>query len=388
MKQVILSAILLLSFAFPYMGKTPNSKVRTILQAIQYSIRATHSLSYMASYSSIDPSVEDSIYFSEGHVWLSRIPSDSIFGCRFHLSGKDHREPFKYFYDGQNGYEVRHDTITTFNPYIYPNTPNNPAKARMALLPFVSLLLDANIVQTLLTDLTNATLVNRKSERVLTLKYAPDKYGMTVTKMIHIDLTYPQIKEVQSNVSFRGITFKTAITIGSIRRNRGVGEGDIALPERFANYPVMKWEASKPSAPIKRDNLVGLEAPDFSCSDLSGHSISLSKLKGKVVLLDFWESWCGYCLLAFPKVNELQTEYQKDGLVIIGVTVDNANQIKKLARANSLKYPNVLASPDILKKYNVNARPTYVLIDRAGIIQRVSLGDLDAIKSKIAEIIK
>src|SRR5271157_5896744 len=75
MKQVILSAILLLSFAFPSMGKTPNSKVRTILQAIQDSIRVTHSLSYMASYSSIDPSVEDSIYFSEGHVWLIRIPS-------------------------------------------------------------------------------------------------------------------------------------------------------------------------------------------------------------------------------------------------------------------------------------------------------------------------
>jgi len=258
----------------------------------------------------------------------------------------------------------------------------------MALLPFVSILLDTNIVQTLLTDFTDATLVSRKSERLLTLKYAPDKYGMTVTKMIHIDLTYPQIKELQTNVSFRGITFKTTITIRSIQRNHGVEEGDIALPERFANYPVMKWEASKPSAPIKRDTLVGLEAPDFSCSDLSGHFISMSKLRGKVVLLDFWESWCGYCLLAFPKVNELQTEYQKDGLVVIGVTVDNPNQIKKLARANSLKYPNVLTFPDILKKYNVNARPTYVLIDRAGIIQRVSLGDLDTIKSKIAEIIK
>ncbi len=162
----------------------------------------------------------------------------------------------------------------------------------------------------------------------------------------------------------------------------------MALPEKYVSYPVVTSEAMNPKTSVEKDTLVGLEAPNFSYDDLSGHPVSLHELKGKVVLLDFWESWCGWCLLALPKVNELEKRDQKDGLVIIGVKVDNPNQIKKLAKANGLKYRNVLASPSVLKKYDVDARPTYVLIDREGIIEQVSLGDLDMIKSKIAELIK
>ncbi len=377
-----------MSSACPSREATSNLKVRAILRVVQDSIRATRSLSYQATYYDVNPGTEDSVYRTEGRVWLYRIPNDSIFGCRFRLSGKDNREPFEYFYDGQNSYEIRRDTITTFNPYMHPNTPNNPARARMALLPFVNLLIDTNIVQNLLNSVTDVSLVSKKSQRILTFKYAEDKWGAIVTRRIYMDVTRPQIREVQTDVLFRGIITKTTIKIRSIQRNHGIGEADIALPERCASYPIIKWEASKPSASLQKDTLLGLEAPDFSYADLSGDTVSLSKLRGRVVLLDFWESWCGYCLLALPKVSELQTQYRKDGLVIIGVTVDNPDQIKKLVRVNGLKYRNVLASPAVLKQYNAEARPTYVLIDRAGIIQRVSLGDLDTIKSKIAEIIK
>lgn len=387
MKQLILSAILLLGCASSSIGATPDSKVHTILEAIQDSIRATHTLSYQAIYLNVNPTVEDSIYSCEGHVWLIRVPYDSIFGCRFHLSGKDNRESFEYFYDGQTSYEIRRDTITTFNPYKYPNTPDNPAKARMALLPFVSFLIDSDFAQTLTTNLTGATLTTGKSERVLTLNYAQDKYGMIETKRFYLGLDQRNIREFQSDVIFRGMTFKTRIQIDSLQRNHEVNEADIALPGKYAGYPVVKTEAMTPETPVGKDTLVGLEAPDFSYDDLSGHPVSLGGLKGKVVLLDFWESWCGGCLLAFPKVNELQEKYGKDGLVIIGVTVENPNQIRKLAKANGLEYRNVLASPGVLKNYDVYARPTYVLIDREGIIEQVSLGDLDTIKRKIAELI-
>ncbi len=175
MKQVILSAILIFTFAGHSIEAARNSRLQAVLEAIQDSIRATRSLSYQATYTNVNPNLEDSIYTTRARVWLIRVPNDSIFGCHFHVSGKDHYSAYEYYYDGQYSYEIRHDTITVFNPRQYPNTPSNPAKARTALLPFVHLIIDPNIVHTLLNGVVNESLIMKKSKRVLTLSYGKDK---------------------------------------------------------------------------------------------------------------------------------------------------------------------------------------------------------------------
>ena len=102
-----------------------------------------------------------------------------------------------------------------------------------------------------------------------------------------------------------------------------------------------------------------------------------------IILLDFWESWCGCCLLVLPKLNELFQEYENKGLIIIGITTENKEQIEKLIKANQLNYINSFADKTILREYKVTARPTYYLIDKNGIIIKTSYGDVLKIEAAI-----
>lgn len=107
-----------------------------------------------------------------------------------------------------------------------------------------------------------------------------------------------------------------------------------------------------------------------------------------MVLLDFWETWCGWCIVALPKINALYSEYQDKGLKVLGITTENKKQIRKLIDKNNLLYPNIYANISILKDYEVSARPTYYLIDQTGKIALITYGDLEKIKIKIDELLK
>jgi thiol-disulfide isomerase/thioredoxin len=108
----------------------------------------------------------------------------------------------------------------------------------------------------------------------------------------------------------------------------------------------------------------------------------LKKFKGKLVLLDFWETWCGYCIMAMPKLNRLQKEYKKE-VNVIGITTQNKGLVKKLIEKNDLVYSNIYADHSIITDYKISNRPTYVLIDQYGKIVTVTYGNLKKIKTKI-----
>lgn len=129
-------------------------------------------------------------------------------------------------------------------------------------------------------------------------------------------------------------------------------------------------------------HMLGNSAPEFTFSSFSGKEISLKKFKGKLVLLDFWETWCGYCIMAMPKLNRLQKEYEKD-ISVIGVTTQNKERVEKLIKESDLVYSNIYADRRLLYEYKVSNRPTYVLVDRKGKIVTVTYGDLDKIEIKI-----
>ncbi len=114
---------------------------------------------------------------------------------------------------------------------------------------------------------------------------------------------------------------------------------------------------------------VGNPAPNFSGKTASGDEVTLSGLKGKVVVLDFWASWCHPCVAELPNVNAIAAEYKDQGLVVIGINLDRSKDaFKEAVDEYKLDYPQVYDGPsgEIANIYRVSAIPMTYLIDRNG----------------------
>ena len=147
--------------------------------------------------------------------------------------------------------------------------------------------------------------------------------------------------------------------------------------------------ASHPiSQPGQTSPQPGQLAPDFTLPDSTGSPIRLSSYKGKVVLLDFWATWCHGCKLEIPWYVEFQNRYRKDGLAAIGVSMDDDGwkSVKPFLEQHKLNYPIVIANQDVAKRYGgPPSLPMTLLIDRDGKIAESHAGmvDKDAFENKI-----
>jgi peroxiredoxin len=130
----------------------------------------------------------------------------------------------------------------------------------------------------------------------------------------------------------------------------------------------------------------GKPAPGFSLKTFDGTPVSLAALRGKVVLLDFWATFCKPCLEALPELQALHRRYEQRGFTLVGMTVDDrAALVQKATRAASVSYPVVRSTSDVWNAYKVNALPALILVGRDGhIIQRYG-GEADK-KAMIATI--
>ena len=113
--------------------------------------------------------------------------------------------------------------------------------------------------------------------------------------------------------------------------------------------------------------------PDLSTFQLDG---DLPDLDGKVVLLDFWASWCAPCKASFPAMDEIYKEYKDQGFVILAVSVDNtAKAYKKFADKSEVTFPLLLdTEKKLVSTAEIEAMPTSFLIDKKGIIRSVHKG--------------
>jgi peroxiredoxin len=120
-------------------------------------------------------------------------------------------------------------------------------------------------------------------------------------------------------------------------------------------------------------------APDFRLSDAQGHAVRLSAYKGRVVLLDFWATWCEGCQTEIPWYVEFQKKYRKAGLSVIGVAMDEDGwqSVRPFLAEHHINYPVAVGDPRVAKAYEVNAMPVTLLIDRMGRIADLHAGVVD-----------
>lgn len=121
----------------------------------------------------------------------------------------------------------------------------------------------------------------------------------------------------------------------------------------------------------------GKKAADFKLKTLEGNDVSLSDYKGKVVIIDFWATWCPPCRKGIPDLVEIQKEY-KDDVVIIGISLDQQNTIKDLdpfIKTYNINYPVVIGNQQVVMDYgNIQAIPTSFIIDQSGNIVDTHVG--------------
>ena len=124
---------------------------------------------------------------------------------------------------------------------------------------------------------------------------------------------------------------------------------------------------------------VGAPAPDFTLRVLDGPNLRLQEQRGKVVLVNFWATWCGPCRKEMPHLNRIADKYRSSGLVMLGVNVDdNVRTAAEVAAKLGVKFPVLLdTDKKVGKLYDLNSMPSTMVIDRSGRVRFVHRGYQD-----------
>ena len=134
------------------------------------------------------------------------------------------------------------------------------------------------------------------------------------------------------------------------------------------------------------------DAPEFTLNDTQGRPVTLSGYKGKVVLLDFWATWCPACQSEIPWYVEFAKKYQDKGLVVIGVSMDKdgLKVVQPYMQQKQMDYTVVLGSDDLGPQFGFKTVPVTFLIDRDGKIAVGHIGvvDKDNFEGHIQELLK
>jgi peroxiredoxin len=122
--------------------------------------------------------------------------------------------------------------------------------------------------------------------------------------------------------------------------------------------------------------LVSEPAPDFALRSIGGENVRLSEHLGQVVLINFWATWCGPCRQEMPLLDALYQKYQRAGLVLLGVNLDEERaDAAEMAQTLKVSYPILFDErKDVSRAYQVGTMPLTVLIDREGVVRYVSEG--------------
>jgi len=161
------------------------------------------------------------------------------------------------------------------------------------------------------------------------------------------------------------------------------GASEVEKPGRLATWLVHERSTAKIDKPTAaQTKLVGVYAgavaPNIKLSDTSGSERSLDTLRGSLVLVNFWATWCGPCRNEMPAIQQAYEAHKSEGLVVWGVNVaETRDQVDAYARELSLNFPLLLdADSKVSHQYRVFGLPTTVFVGRDGVIREVIVGEM------------
>jgi thiol-disulfide isomerase/thioredoxin len=316
--------------------------------------------------------------FTTGDVWnnkgkciILKDSNDTLFG--FHFLGIRSDIGEKDLYDGHQMFSIT-DSSKSYSIIPKPGTwILGFTGGQMVISDIIKADKDYNTIETYKIQDTD----------VIKLVYRDDAANNTTDhfKVIYLDpLTHLPIKIVSSLISLNRKQVQIFI-LSKVKIN------DSPIPnidnKNYLSLYSLKIQAEKPI-----ESLVGNKCSDFTLNSFSGNKVSLSTFKGKVILLDFWETWCGPCVKSMPAVEDLFKRYNKKGLIILGIMSEEKSleSAKLLVKNKGLTFPDLVGNNDVEKMYNVTGVPKYILIDEEGkIIYESSNGYEESLEKALKE---
>ena len=171
-------------------------------------------------------------------------------------------------------------------------------------------------------------------------------------------------------ISRRLVILATAAALGGLGACKEQSTSTAGASSAAAVAPVAKMSSLPVIGP----------APAWKLRDVAGREVSSADFKGKVVVVDFWATWCGPRKEEIPGYTELQTKYGEKGFVIVGVSLDQQGPpvVKRYAESAKINYPLVMGDDSIVSAFGgIDAIPTTFLIDRDGQVRHKKVGSME-----------
>lgn len=301
-----------------------------------------------------------------------------------------------YAFDGKNAYRIDHGKKTFASVEAADGQAYPPAATAQLYpsWPLRDVLSDPRAKIIAAKFLPDAVLNGDECkvvEYTVALEFPPREEGekpstMTLKQVRHVGAVDLLPRKIDSKVAYSGpmaeemnaSSFVGIYTNVKANTNPKANQFTLNQIDGYSNADASPSELGVPSnEPPKMKFAAGDAAPDFNLKNPDGSATTLASLKGKVVLLDFWATWCGPCIAAMPSIQRLHDKYEGKPVAILGVNTwerGAADRAQKFMEKNKYSYGLLLKGDELAEAYGISGIPTLVLIGPDGKIIHIGVG--------------
>jgi thiol-disulfide isomerase/thioredoxin len=305
---------------------------------------------------------------------------------RFKLQGYDFA-PFQVISDGVYLYEIRPEE-KAYRTFSFPDSIVVPLINRTSTLPYNHIYFEIDYLHSIINSARSVNLVEEDNSWKISIDVSEtlDEGSILVA---NIDISVSKhtffIEKIERHSELNHLKSTYSWEYSDIKLNQ-ISNLDIAtLVTNLNQYESISEEAEETN--VKQSKATTLTyAPNITGINQYDSAISLYDYKEKYVLIDFWETWCLYCITAFPKLDELAMKYSDENFTILGVTKENEKIVRDLVVQNNFKYPNIFTNQDVDSDYNLFGRPQYILVAPGGKIYLNQSSDINHVISTLKDV--